>query len=362
MAPKSDVNLKNESRAGEAASMLAVDIGGGTQDILLYTKGELIENCPKMIMPSPTRLVANKIAQATRGGRAVFLFGETMGGGSCTRAAKQHIAAGLPLYATEQAALTFNDDLKRVETMGVLLTDEPPGSAVPIRTGDVDTEAIASCLRSFDIETPELWAVAVQDHGYSPGRSNREARFDWYRHFIDSGGEIGRLAFSEVPEFFTRMRAVKRVLPRALLMDTGPAAILGSLVDEAVRQRTDEGVIIVNAGNYHVLCAMVLGEHIVGLLEHHTGMLDFASFKSMLTRFRDGMLTNEEVVQTGGHGCCARISEIGKGRFALVSITGPRRETFPLENAHIAAPHGDVMLTGCFGLVEGARKTGFIRG
>ncbi len=40
--------------------ILAIDIGGGTQDILLYEEGKPIENCVQMILPSPTQLVAQK--------------------------------------------------------------------------------------------------------------------------------------------------------------------------------------------------------------------------------------------------------------------------------------------------------------
>ena len=98
--------------------LIAVDVGGGTQDIFVYLEGQSMENCPKMVMPSPTRLVAQRISAATAEKKAVFLFGETMGGGVCGGAAKRHIAAGLPVYATPTAALTFYDNLERVKKTG----------------------------------------------------------------------------------------------------------------------------------------------------------------------------------------------------------------------------------------------------
>ena len=159
--------------------LIAVDVGGGTQDIFVRLEGETIENCPKLVMPSPTRLVARKIATATAEKKSVFLFGETMGGGVCAGAARDHVAAGFLVYATPDAAKTFHDNPERVKKMGVIVTMEPPGDAVGIRTGDVDAEAIEASLRSFGVEPPSSWAVAVQDHGYSPGASNRETRFRW---------------------------------------------------------------------------------------------------------------------------------------------------------------------------------------
>jgi uncharacterized protein (DUF1786 family) len=352
------MNADHEKNPG----LIAVDVGGGTQDIFVRLEGESMENCPKMVMPSPTRLVAGKIFAAASERKPVFLFGETMGGGVCASAAKKSISEGLAVYATPSAALTFYDNLERVEKMGVVVTDEPPGDAVRIETGDIDVEAITASLRSFGVEPPSRWAVAVQDHGYSPDASNREARFKWYREFIDSGGLLDGLAFQEPPELFTRMLAVRNTLPDAVLMDTGAAAIMGALLDEAVGARKDEGIVVVNAGNFHVMCAMVRDDRMVGLLEHHTRRLDTAGLSEMLDRFRAGELSNEDILNDGGHGCYVDKSSIDAGAFRFVAVTGPRREILRPTKAHMAVPYGDMMLTGCFGLVDAARKLGLVPG
>jgi uncharacterized protein (DUF1786 family) len=246
--------------------------------------------------------------------------------------------------------------------MGVTVTEEPSEDAVRIRTGDVDAETIERALGSFGVEMPSRWAVAVQDHGFSPDASNRKARFKWYREFIDSGGLLDRLAFKEPPELFTRMLAVKNGLPNAVLMDTGPAAILGALLDEAVARHRDEGLIVVNVGNFHVMCAMVKGDRIVGLLEHHTGLLDTARLTELLDRFRGGRLSHEESLNDRGHGCYVDESSIKDGLFEFMAVTGPRREILRSGKTYMAVPYGDMMLTGCFGLVDASRKLGIISG
>ena len=61
----------------------------------------------------------------------------------------------------------------------------------------------------------------------------------------------------------------------------------------------------------------------------------------------------------GGHG--AVMSPVAAGRAALplpLLVTGPRRallegSSLPYE---FAAPHGDMMLTGCFGLLRAVRE------
>ena len=46
-------------------SILAIDIGAGTQDILLYDPSESMENAVKLVLPSPTRIAAHRIRAVT---------------------------------------------------------------------------------------------------------------------------------------------------------------------------------------------------------------------------------------------------------------------------------------------------------
>ncbi|MDD2473885.1 MAG: DUF1786 family protein, partial [Methanoculleus sp.] len=111
------------------ASLLAIDVGRGTQDILVYEPGRTIENSIKLVLPSPTVVTAKRVRQATEAGRPVFLEGFLMGGGASTDAIRAHLAAGLPVYATPEAAVTIHDDLERVRAIGVTIRDTPPEDA-----------------------------------------------------------------------------------------------------------------------------------------------------------------------------------------------------------------------------------------
>jgi len=84
--------------------ILAVDVGTGTQDILLFDSTRAVENCLKLVMPSPTLLVADAIRQATAKRQHVVLTGTLMGGGPSSWAAEDHRRAGLRVYATPAAA------------------------------------------------------------------------------------------------------------------------------------------------------------------------------------------------------------------------------------------------------------------
>src|SRR5260221_7248765 len=91
--------------------ILAVDVGTGTQDILLFGSGKTIENCFKMGMPSPTVIIAERIKRATERGQPILLTGVSMGVWPCHWAARYHALAGYPVAVTPVAGLTSVDRL-----------------------------------------------------------------------------------------------------------------------------------------------------------------------------------------------------------------------------------------------------------
>ncbi len=339
-------------------ALLAVDVGAGTQDILLCEEGVPIENSAKMVMPSQTVIVGKKIDRARLRGEDVFLAGTTMGGGASARAAKRQIDAGFRVFASPKAALTFNDDLERVKKMGVLITEEAPPEADVVEMADLDLPGIKETFERFGLDMPRDVAVAVQDHGRSPNRSNRVVRFEEMARVLDSGGDLRSFVHLDPPPIFNRMGAVKEMLDRAglrpMIMDTGPAAIFGATLDP----RCAEPALVLNIGNGHTIGAVVADERITALFEHHTSALTADKLLRFSERLCDGTLTNGEVFEDGGHG--AHVVEApGAEKIRSVVVTGPNRERFlgsgllgELGPVVSAAPGGDMMITGCLGLVE----------
>ena len=66
-----------------------------------------------------------------------------------------------------------------------------------------------------------------------------------------------------------------------------------------------------------------------------------------------GTLTNEAVFNSQGHGTL--YLQDGPFDTTVTVVTGPRRSVVEsyLPSAVAAAPHGDMMISGCFGLLEG---------
>ena len=254
--------------------VLAIDIGSGTQDILLYEEGKAVENCVQMILPSPTQLVSARIQKATESKMDIFLWGNTMGGGPCAWAAEKHLQAGFRVYATDLAALTFHDNLEKVKTMGVRIVSRRPRGSVAIRMGDADLNLLASALAPFKISIPKTVAVAVQDHGFNARGSNRRLRFQYWEDFLSSGGRLEDLIYRTPPAPMTRMIAVREDAPGAAVMDTCAAAVWGILCDPWAEKARKQGFIALNLGNQHTFAAFVRGDRILGIFEHHTGRHD----------------------------------------------------------------------------------------
>jgi uncharacterized protein (DUF1786 family) len=339
------MNLKSEDR-----SILALDIGGGTQDLLVWTEGQALENSLQCVLPSPTVMAARKIRQATREGRPLFLTGHLMGGGACSGAVEEHLKSGLPVFAQPRAARTINDNLEYVTRLGVRVTEDAPAEAVMIFMADIQEQALKALFAAFDLQVPKERLVAVQDHGFFPQGSNRRFRFQQWEAFLKSGRPLESLLYENIPEHLTRMKAVQEVWPQALVMDTGAAAVLGALEDERVKNMGPSDLLIVNIGNQHTLAAWMVNDHIRGIYEHHTFFLNREKLIKDLEGFVSGRLTSEQVLEDQGHGCLNTAP--GKGPLPPLVVTGPRRGLLAGDRVLMAAPFGNMMLSGCFGLLR----------
>ena len=351
--------------------ILTVDIGTGTQDIFLYDSRLDIENGFKLVLPSPTMIIHRRLKEATRRGQAVLLTGVIMGGGPSAWAAEAHARLGLPVYATPDAARSFNDDLEKVAATGIQIVSEDEAARLPadvlrIELRDFDFPAIAGAFAHFGISLDELQAVAaaVFDHGDAPSEiSDRQFRFDYLDERIRRHNRLSAFAFraEEVPASMTRLQAVAQSariqggrlaeLP-LVVMDTAPAAVLGASFDPQVSARQRQ--LIANIGNFHTLAFRLGPGGIEGVFEHHTGLLDRPKLEGLLRSLANGSLQHSDVFGDHGHGALvynpAPLDPTG------VVVTGPRRSLLrgSALNPYFAVPFGDMMIAGCFGLLSAA--------
>ena len=354
---------------GKLASMkiLTVDIGTGTQDVLLCDSRLEIENSFKLVLPSPTLNVNRRIKEATKSGVPILLTGVTMGGGPSGWAVQSHLRLGLAVYATPEAARTLDDDLERVASMGVRVLSEDEAQALPssvlrVRFLDFDYPLITDTFTQFGVSLDDLAAVAVAvfDHGAAPpGISDRQFRFDYLNARIREKNALTAFAYlaEDIPPVLTRMRSVANSFEGVdlplVVMDTAPAAVLGAGFDPAAA--TLQRKIIVNVGNFHTLAFRMGLEEIEGLFEHHTGEIDLPKLERLVQALAEGSLEHQHVFDDHGHGALVYTTKpllLGQGDFDVI-VTGPRRSLLrgSALRPYFAVPFGDMMMSGNVGLL-----------
>ncbi len=337
--------------------IFAIDIGMGTQDVLVFDSSRNLENNPKLVLPSPTRILAAKVASTASD---LLITGETMGGGPFAFALGEHLRRGYRVVMTPRAAMSVRDDLEQVKEMGIEVIPEEEveklNGFAKLETGDIDFELFRSILTqvgepfSFD-----YFAVAVQDHGRAPrGKSDRVFRFEKIAEFVKQRKHMLDLGYESPPEYYTRMCAVRRLIERKtqakpFIADSKIAAIVGAL--HGIEERP---AISIDVGNGHTLVALVDEDNrVAGFMEHHTSLLNKEKLEQLVVRFAEGELTNEEVYNDSGHGCVIR-EGVGIDRVKRIMVTGPNRGMLSNSSLKVefASPAGDVMMTGAVGLVD----------
>lgn len=345
--------------------ILAIDVGTGTQDILLYDSEKELENCLKLVMPAPTMRVARTLRQATHDKRPVLLTGVTMGGGPSAWATLDHVRAGHAVFATPEAARTFDDELDKVEQQGIhIVSDDEAarldGDVLRVTMCDFDFDAIRSAFDAFGLDLqPDALALAVFDHGNAPsGYSDRQFRFDYLEKRIRSTNRLSAFAFKrgDLPEHLTRLQAVESTAKfdgDVMLMDTASAAVQGALLDPHVAAH--DNLLVVNVGNFHVLAFRFGVKGIEGVFEHHTGEIDLEQLDNFISKLIDSTLRHEDIFDTMGHGALVfNPAPMPPGEPVFISVTGPRRSMMRASKhaPYFAVPYGDMMIAGCFGLLR----------
>lgn len=341
--------------------ILAIDIGAGTQDILLYQARREEENNPHLVLPSPSRVWGSRIERLTGD---LFINGDTIGGGRIGSVLRRHIDGGNRVAMTTGAAHTIRDDLEQVREMGVEVVEKRPAGfvGVEVELREVDIPFILDVFRSFDEgEGVELIALSVQDHGTAPsGESDRIFRFSCFREALEGGRGLEGLAYlqEEIPPYYVRTRSGAQRAQQAsevpiMVMDTALSAIMGAMDDDGGAQ------IVVNMGNGHTIMALVVEGVVQGLLEHHTSLLAPQKLKDYIIRFPLGGVSNEEIYEDGGHGAFSLATAQTLRRIA---VTGPRRGMMKETGLsyELPAPGGNMMMTGPWGLVKAARMRGLL--
>ena len=336
--------------------ILAIDVGTGTQDIMIYDTEKELENSIKLVLPSPHLYISQQIRETEND---LYFTGEIMGGGKIKKSLLEHMEKGYNVVMEPTCAKTIRDNIEQVKSLGIEIADENKDYTdyTKIKLGDINIKKLSEFLLGYDLDLDfDEIAIAVQDHGYNENMGDRDFRFEKIRQKVSHPISPLEFGFKEdMPEYFTRMQAVRRQIKDEgieklpLVMDTKFASIAGMCYDE-VASRLDS-FIVIDIGNGHTTAASIENGKIQGVFEHHTSSLTGESLERYIKRLASGEITHEEVHEDFGHGAHVLnpITEIEK-----VIVSGPKRELIEKTNLdwHHAAPGGDVMMTGTIGLIK----------
>jgi uncharacterized protein (DUF1786 family) len=335
--------------------ILAIDIGAGTQDILLFDSRKKAENCTSLVLPAPSKFFAEKLKTMES---HVYIRGDTIGGGSLGRAIVHHLQKGYRVVMEESAAYSIRNDLDEVKSMGIEVGTKPEtDSFQEVEIREVDLPVLEEFLSHFGEGLQvDVIAIAVQDHGVSPKEvSDRAFRFENMERMLRINNRPETFHFLEdsIPGHYLRMKSAVGAAKRSssvqvLVMDTAFSAILGCL------EETSGPSLIVNVGNGHTIAALLVEKRIEGLYEHHTHELTPEKMEHDLRLFVRGELKGKKVFEENGHG--AVTLKPLPGVFPVI-VTGPNRDLFRKTSFKFiyAAPAGNTMMTGPMGLIRAAQ-------
>jgi uncharacterized protein (DUF1786 family) len=136
--------------------------------------------------------------------------------------------------------------------------------------------------------------------------------------------------------------------------------VLGVTLDPRVAQAVPTGALVGNLGNFHCLVFRLGPAGVEGLFEHHTGEVTRDKLDALITSLARSTLQHADVYDDMGHGALVyepRPMPARKTKTAppyFLALSGPRRALMQgsAHQPYLAVPFGDMMLSGCFGLLR----------
>src|SRR6185369_15457200 len=122
-----------------------------------------------------TMMIHRHLKQALHLRTPILLTGHQMGGGPSAWAIEEYTRTGIPVYMTPSAATTLNDELDKVEALGIKIVSEEEAEHLGLNVErlelrDFDFELISKTFSDYGVSLRDLGAIAVAvfDHGNAP--------------------------------------------------------------------------------------------------------------------------------------------------------------------------------------------------
>ncbi|MHA2501989.1 MAG: DUF1786 family protein [Candidatus Kariarchaeaceae archaeon] len=341
--------------------ILSIDIGKGTEDILLVDPEEgLSENCPQAILPSQTKLLYQRLEKAGHH-KHWYFDGEIMAGEPWHQLVYRHAKKegnSVSMSAVSSLSLRYSHD--QVISRGIMIKEQPPAGSITFWTKDIDWHRIDAFVNAAGYKITDVKTVllACQDHGNpdGPGQSSRDYRMRTVYNSLQEEPTIASL-LTPHDQVSERLPRHKALIASALthfnhlkghdihIMDSSPAVVNG--IDPI-----DDKSIIVNVGNGHTLVAILQSNQVSAIYETHTGAVTVDGISKVLQGMLSNTLTHDIVLQSGGHGLFQRKDFDDSDTLSAYSIylIGPNRDKLKSLGGTYSYPISNMMMAGPVGL------------
>ena len=131
--------------------ILAIDVGTGTQDIMIYDTEKELENSIKLVLPSPHLFISQKIREIEND---IYFKGEIMGGGKLKKTIQEHMDKGYDVVMHPTCARTIRDNLEQVKSFGIKISENEKEfkDYTKISLGDINITKLSEFLLGYDLE------------------------------------------------------------------------------------------------------------------------------------------------------------------------------------------------------------------
>jgi uncharacterized protein (DUF1786 family) len=330
----------------------------------------------RMVLPSPSTVLARRVMETTEKCRDIFLSGPFMGH-DFLPALYAHIRQGCRTAMEETNVADLFGTVEEAVDAGLEILSACPDGYAFLPTGDADMAFWTGFCRMLSMPEPSVTLVAVPEMGYIAlargeiGNEQCPGFMLMWRKILskysgpgmeaatEQGAPPSAFLLSDVPESLSRLFAVRQSTG-GLVMESGVAALLGMLShEEALTRSYLQGVTLLYLENGHVSAALVWWGRIFGLYEHHIPKdgADSAFLERTLhdlKEFRLGWLPDETVHASGGHGTAfAYLAPEAEG-FPMTYVFGTGKELFTGHARMVDYKYGTY--TGCLGLFHAAAQ------
>lgn len=344
--------------------ILAVDVGKGTEDILLINE-DRIENSIQAILPSTAQSLTKKLKNDPNS--TLVFSGDTIAGEPWHRVVYDRIEEKKhKVIMTHTAARSLRYNLDQVRARGISIVndteiDTSVGSHYYLE--DVNWMRIFSMIKESDYAPEDITKVLLccQDHGEpkDPNQSTRDFRMKSIYEPLRKRGNLSDLLqnMKSVPDILPRHQSICQSALRHFshlnendiyVMDSSPAVVLGA-------QDTSKEEIVVNVGNGHTLAVFLDHGYVQAVYETHTGAIRSPEkFYQEIKQVGFGNLTHKQVLDRGGHGLFLNtkvdLSHEAFSEIEPIVVIGPNRDILSGLPVRFSHPIGSMMMAGPYGL------------